>query len=284
MKMVKLPVRRPRPASRRAAFGLLVALALAAGCARRGTVLPPGPGEELAPGTVLDLGSPVAAVFADGAGLLALEMSGARVLRFDDRLVPVETIPLTRRLAVPRGIAADRFYIYCYDENALYRQRRDDPRTAVWLSNVRVTGLAGYSSGEMLVADADRNVVWYKTVFGESRRFVDGVDVVRPGPMATLPGGRFAVLTRGRELLLFNRAGIVDRRLELELEFDLLAVNESGTVYLARTGTPSVVAFGERTVTRFELPPGVQPTGIALLDGRLVVLDNGARLVSFTLP
>jgi hypothetical protein len=209
---------------------------------------------------------------------------GTTVLRLDTSLAVVETIPLTRRPVVPRGIAADRFYVYCYDDNALYRQPKGEPVTTVWLNNVRVTGLAGYSTGEMLVADGDRNVIWYKTIFGESRRFLDAADITRPGAMATLPGGRFAVLVQDRSVFILNRAGIRERRIDLNADFDLLAADTAGTLYLGRSSGPELLRVGEGTRTAFRLPGVPGAGGIAWLAGRLVVLDRGNRLTMFRLP
>jgi hypothetical protein len=259
---------------------------LAAGCRGTGRALPSAAAQDLIPAASAELEAPLAAVCADGSVLLALEVSGARVLSLDTALRVNDTIPLTRRPTVPRGIAADRFYVYFYDENALYRFPKDDPVAAVWLNNVRVAGLASYSTGEMLVSDGDRDVIWYKTLFGDSRQFLGPTDVQQPGSMVGLPGGRFAILDRDRFLVFVNRAGIVTRRVELDpaAGFDLVTATAAGTVLLGSSSGSELLAAGERSITRYRLPGGVFPRSMTWFAGRLVVLTDGNRLVGFSLP
>jgi hypothetical protein len=230
------------------------------------------------------LESPAAGICRDGDELIVLESSGARLVRFSAALAPLETIPLSRRVVGPRGVAADRFYYYVYDHEYLYRMPRTTETLVVWLGNVEVAGLAGYSPGEMLVSDAVRGSIWYKTVFGESRKFIDARDVSRPGAMVPLPGQTFGVISKGQGLVVFNRAGIIVRYMPIEAGCDLLAADSKGTICAGKTGVPIVSVFGQKLLSTRGLPKSCSPAGIVLFEDRLVVLDAASRVLTFALP
>ena len=290
--------------SRLAAVG--VALCLVAGCVGAGRVVPVSSLPQLQPEATAELGSSAAAICQDGDGLLVLENSGTRVVRYSFRdsalgtvggrrdsvlgTVPMrgqppsalsilDTIPLTERVTAPAGIAADRFYIYIYDDHRLYRMSKDKVNLQAWLNTVRVVGLASFEPGIMLVSDADRNAIWYKGLFGESRLFMSSAEVARPGAMVALPDGSFAVLSPASRLLFFfNRSGVVTRSVSLPAACDLLAVNQEGTLCLGVRGKPQVWVLRAGRMTGYSLPDSVSPLSIAMARDRLVVLDAGARL------
>ncbi|MFO7676651.1 MAG: hypothetical protein R6X12_10095 [bacterium] len=240
---------------------------------------------ELAPARSLTLGAPAVALCADEGRLLVLEASGNRVLRLDSTLAPADTVPLTERLVGPAGIAADRFYVYVHDDRTLYRLPKRDPVLAGWLQGVRVAGLAVFAPGEMLVSDAERATVWLKTLFGESRRFLDALELPRPGALAVLPDGMFAALSGGSLLVRFNRAGIVSSRQPLADTVNLMAADGSGRLVLARAGRPELTVIEpDGRSRRFRLAGEPAPSGLAVLPGRAVVLDRDARVISYPLP
>lgn len=238
---------------------------------------------DLEPTGALLFKTPVVAIARDGASVLLLEASGTRILRVDAGLSQVDTLPLSDRLLVPRGVAADRFYVYCYDERVLYRMLKGRLLLQAWLSNARVTGLAGYAPGEMLVSDAERATVWHKAMFGESREFYGPGDVQSPGPLVALPDDQFCLLDAGRRLLFFNRAGIVERRLDLSDGFDVLVADDSGRVLLGNQGVPAFLVQGPVKEVLGLRGVGAL-AGAAAADGWLFVLDGDRRLVRFALP
>ena len=128
-----------RVLSRLAALG--AASCLLAGCVGAGRVEPASAFARLEPEATVELGSPAAAICQDGEGLLVLENSGTRVIRYTMALSILDTIPLTERVTAPAGIAADRFYIYIYDDRTLYRTSRDKLNLQPWVGDVRVAGL-----------------------------------------------------------------------------------------------------------------------------------------------
>jgi len=270
----------------RLTFLLPLAALLASGC--RATA--PAAGIPVADDMVLlpvdsaGLDGPVAAVCRDGGALLMLEASGTRLLRRQFDTTRVETIPLTRRVTAPRGVHADRFYFYVYDEAVLYRMSKQDLELRAWLNNVRVTGLASYAPGEALVADAERNRVWLKTLFGESREFLDAVTVTRPGPIGTTSEGVFCLLAAGRRLLWFNRAGIVTRTVVLDRDGDYLAVDDAGRVFVLGRASHDLLVVTGRGYERLRLGGLSDPVGAVAGPDRLFVLDGGSRIVSFQLP
>jgi hypothetical protein len=250
-----------------------------AGCAGVGRVEPTNPAAALAPETTATLGSSAAAFCPDGETLLVLENSGTRIVRYTLALSIVDTIPLTDRVTAPAGIAADRFYIYVYDDHTLYRMSKDKLKQLPWLGDVRVAGLAGFESGIMLVSDADRGAIWYKGLFGESRMFISSAEIARPGAMVALRDGSFAVLSAASRLLyFFNRSGVVTRSISLPAACDLLAADAQGTLGLGVRGKPQVWVWKAGKMTGYSLPKSTSPLSLAVVGGRLVVLDAGTRL------
>jgi hypothetical protein len=257
-------------------------LYLVAGCVGAGRVEPASSFEQLEPEATAELASSAAAICQDGDALLVLENSGTRVIRYTVALAVLDTIPLTERVTAPAGIAADRFYIYVYDDHTLYRTAKDKLNLQAWLGDVRVAGLAGFEPGIMLVSDADRHAIWYKGLFGESRLFMSSAEVARPGAMVALRDGSFGVVSPASRLLFFfNRSGVVTRSVSLPAACDLLAANEQGTFCTGVRGKPQVWVLRAGKTTGYSLPDSVSPLSIATVRDRLVVLDAGARLSSY---
>jgi len=264
-------------------------LSVVAGCAGVGRVAPASSLEPLAPEATVELASPAVGICRDGDNLLVLENSGTRVIRFaigDWRLTiaPQETLPLTERLTAPAGVAADRFYVYIYDDRVLYRMSKEKLVLQGWLNNVRVAGLANFEQGIMLVSDADRGAIWYKGLFGESRRFISGAEIARPGPLVALPGGDFAVVSSASKLVYFNRSGVATKTVPLPEGSDLLAADETGLLCIGQRGKQQVWVLAANRLAGYSLPDSVSPLSIALAGRRLAVLDAGARISAYRIP
>lgn len=269
---------------------------LVAGCVGGGRVPPakepPRPPADsafapLEPEATVQLGTPATAMCRDGDSLLVLESSGTRVVRLavgDWRLATVrqETLPLIERITAPAGVAADRFYIYIYDSHTLYRMSKDKLDLQPWFDSVRVTGLAGFEPGIMLVSDADRGAIWYKGLFGDSRQFISAAEVARPGAMVALEDGSFAVLSpAARRIHFFNRSGVVTHSVSLPAACDLLAYDGHGTFCVGQRGKPQVWLLRGKRWTGCALPGAVSPLSLAIVNTRLVVLDAGTGLDVF---
>jgi hypothetical protein len=240
---------------------------------------------QLEPVATAELASSAVGICRDGDGLLVLENSGTRIVRYNLVLSAVDTLPLTERLTAPAGIAADRFYIYVYDDHALYRMSKDKLTLHPWLGNVRVAGMASYEPGMMLVSDADRGAIWYKGMFGESRQFISAGEVARPGAMVALPDGTFAVVSAASRLLFFfNRSGVVTRSISLPAACDLLADNEQDVLCIGQRGMPQVWVLKGNRLVGYGLPESVSPLSIAIAGGRLAVIDAGTRISLYSMP
>ncbi len=276
--------------------GIGAALCLLAGCVGAGRVEPVSAYAQLEPEAFVVLGSSAAAICQDGETLLVLENSGTRVIRYAVSLVVrrgdneskrmqlfvLDTIPLTERVTAPAGIATDRFYIYIYDDHSLYHMSKDKLNLQPWVGDVRVAGLASFEPGIMLVSDADRNVIWYKGLFGESRLFLSSAEAARPGAMVALPDGSFAVLRPASRLLFFfNRSGVVTRSISLPAACDLLAASEQGLLCMGVRGKPQVWVLKAGKLTGYSLPDSVSPLSIAVVGSSPAVLDAGARLSTY---
>lgn len=230
------------------------------------------------------LESDAAALGVDGDRLVVLDAAGTRLLVLDSALSVVGTVPLSMRLTGARGVAADRFYYYVYDDRAVYRMLKDELVLSTWLGNVRAGGVASFAAGEALVSDADRKTVWYKTLFGESRRFLDAVSAKDPGPIATLPGNGFCVLDQSARLVFFNRAGIVTRTASLGGRYDLMAADRSGLLYLASRSSDRICVVDAARQVEYELGEAAGPAGLAIVSGRLAILTPQAQVALYRLP
>jgi hypothetical protein len=294
--------------SRLTALG--AALFLLAGCVGAGRVEPTSSLALLEPEATVELGSSAAGICRDGETLFVLENSGTRVVRYgfrdsalgtvspetmnDERgatsvggrtLSILDTIPLTERITAPAGIAADRFYVYVYDDHRLYRMSKEKLSLQPWLGNVRVVGLASFEPGIVLVSDADRNAIWYKGLFGESRMFMSSAEVARPGAMVALKDGNFAVVSSASRLLFFfNRSGVVTRSISLPAACDLLVANGQGTLCLGVRGKPQVWVMRGGKMTGYSLPDSVSPLSFAVVGSSLAVLDAGTRIRVYRIP
>jgi hypothetical protein len=278
----------------------LVFLSVLAGCVGAGRVVPVSSLTQLEPEATVELGSSAAGVCRDGEELLVLENSGTRVVRYGTAtttsgtvpvrgqspfaLVVLDTLPLTERVTAPAGVSADRFYVYVYDDHALYRMSKEKLSLQPWAINVRVVGLAVFESGTVLFSEESRGSIWYKGLFGESRRFMSDAEVARPGAMAALGGGDFAVLSGTERLVYFNRSGVVQRTLAIPAGCDLLTGGDKGALFIGQRGEPQVWMLEENRMTGFRLPDSVSPLSIAAVRDRLVVLDAGARVSLYRVP
>ena len=261
------------------------ALCLVAGCVGAGRVVPVSSLPQLEPVVTVELGSSAVGVCGDGDGFLVLENSGTRIVRYSLALTVLDTLPLTERVTAPAGVAADRFYIYVYDDHTLYRMSKDKLILQAWLGDVRVAGLAGFEPGIMLVSDADRHAIWYKGLFGESRLFMSSAEIARPGAMVALRDGSFAVLSAASRLLyFFNRSGVVTRSVSLPAACDLLADKDNGVLCTGQRGEPLVWVLKDGRLTCFRLPDSISPLSFAVVGSSFAVLDAGTHIRVYRLP
>jgi hypothetical protein len=255
-----------------------------AGCVGAGRVVPARLDQKLEVLNSVELATPAVGICRDGDGLLVLENSGTRVLRLNRSLVTFDTLPLSERITAPAGIEADRFYVYVYDNNVLSRMSKEKLVLQSWLGNVLVAGLAGYDVGVMLVSDARRGSIWYKGLFGESRRFISQSEIARPGAMAALPGGVFAALDGGDKLAFFNRSGVVNKRLAVPEGTDLLVSDADGLLWLGGKGRAAIWRLADGRLTGFALPDSAGPVALAAFPDAIAVLDAGSRITLFAVP
>ncbi len=228
----------------------------------------------------------ITAICGDGGRTLLLSSSGTRILALDWERRRVDTIPLTTRVTPPLGIAADRDYIYVYNDRELYRLAKNKWTMEVWLNNIRVTGLVVYAPGEMLVSDKERQVVWLKRFFGESRVFLDrGDNIIQPGAIAAFPDGTFGILVGSAYLFKVNRAGIVLDRIKIPIGINLLVAGRQGQTLLMRRGEPVIWSLQDSNIKGYKLSSDVRnPTGLAVVENRIAVLDNGIRVAFYAIP
>jgi hypothetical protein len=263
---------------------VLTAMFFIAGCGTAVRSMQSNPASQIEPLRSIVLDSDVTDFCLDGPRLLLLENSGTRVIAWDTGFAAAETIPVSSRVYPARGIYADRYYIYVYDERTLYRIPKDNYLLSPWLNNVRVAGIAGYAPAEVLVSDEERQRVWLKTMFGESRVFLDRADVNRPGALTAFPGGVYGVISEHRRLLKVNRAGIVLRSIPLPQPVDMLAADEQGRAFLMRRGVNFIYLITENGSFFYILNGVVNPVALRCLAGRIFILDNGRRIVIFPVP
>jgi len=219
----------------------------------------------------------------DGNNFLLLEQSGARIIAYDSEFTVAETIPISISILSPRGIYADRFYIYLYDEQTIYRLSRDSRLIQPLVHNVRVSGVIQYAPGELLVSDKERKQVWLKTLFGESRGFLDRSDVKNPGALTLFSDGSYGLIANGERLVKFNRAGIITGDWKLSQSVDLLTSDFKDRVLLMRRGKSKLWVLSA-SLAEYSLHDVSNPVQIQCLGNRIFVLDNYRRIVVYPLP
>lgn len=221
---------------------------------------------------------------SDGNRLLVLEGSGTRIVAYDWEFNAIETLPLTVRLSSPRGIYADRFYIYIYDDQTIYRLSKESRLLQPFVNNIRAAGMVQYAPGELLISDEERKLVWLKTFFGESRVFLNRSDVSRPRGLTIISDGTYALLADTWRLIIFNRAGIVISRFNLPARVDLLtADHHNNRLLLMRRGGNTLFLVSNRPNV-YLLQNIINPVQILCSFDRLYVLDNYRRMVVYPLP
>jgi len=254
------------------------------GCSGRGRVLPAKPEYEIVPLKIVPLDNEVVDFCADDTRLLLLDISGTRVLAVDTGFSTVETIPISIRVTSPRGIYADRYYIYVYNDRALFRMAKDKLILSALLNNVRIAGLAVYAPGELLVSDEERQTVWLKTIFGESRNFLDRSDLARPRDLTVFPGGIFGVISGEGRLWQFNRAGIFISSLPIPPNMDLLGCDREGRAYTMQRGETVIWLVEDKKTMGYELKGVVSPMRFVFIGEKMFVLDSGRRIAVYSVP
>lgn len=247
----------------------------------------PNPGAAVArvpPSDSLVLAVPSVAIAADADGLLVLDMDGSRIVRLDDALRPADSFVLNPKVVGARGMLADRFYLYIFDDNRLYRVIRSERRMETWLNNVRVSGVAGYAPGELVVSEAGLGSIWHKTLFMQSRRLTTRSEVREPGALTALPGGGFAVLSGSESLIEMDRLGIVVRRRSRPTGADLIESDTGGVLYLMQRGAAMLWCITQHGSSQYQLASVQSPVDMAVVGSYLVVLDGANRLARFRLP
>jgi len=239
---------------------------------------------EIEPSEVITINSEVVDFCIDGTRLLFLENSGARIIAWDTSFENAETIPISTRILPARGIYADRYYIYVYDQRTLFRIPKDNFLLSAWLNNVRVVGITAYAPAELLISDGERQRIWLKTMFGESRVFLDNSEVVRPGALTVFSDGVYGVISDGQRLLNVNRAGIVLRSITMPQPVDLLASDEKGRAFLMRKGQAILWLVSEHSLSGFVLNGVNNPIALHCYKRHIYILDNGRRILIYPVP
>ncbi|MEO0026231.1 MAG: hypothetical protein ABIK54_05695 [candidate division WOR-3 bacterium] len=217
----------------------------------------------------------------DGNNFLLLEQSGARIRAYDSEFTVAETIPVS--ILSPKGIYADRFYIYLYNEQTIYRLSKDSRLIQPLVNNVRVSGLIQYAPGELLISDKERKQVWLKTLFGESRVFLDRSDVKNPGALTLFSDGSYGLIANGERLLRINRAGIITGDWRIPQSVDLLTSDFKDRALLMRRGKSMLLVLSGSLV-EYSLHDVSNPVQIQCLGNWIFVLDNYRQIVVYPLP
>lgn len=239
--------------------------------------------EVIRPIKTIFLGTEIRDFCRDGNNFLLLEQSGARIRAYDSEFTAAETIPVSINILSPRGIYADRFYIYLYNEQTIYRLSKDSRLIQPLVNNVRVSGVIQYAPGELLISDNERKQVWLKTFFGESRVFLDRSDVKNPGALTLFSDGSYGLIANGERLVKINRAGIITGDWKIPQSVDLLTSDFKGRALLMQRGK-SVLWVFSGSVTEYSLHDVSNPVQLQCLGNRIFVLDNYRRIVVYPLP
>lgn len=180
----------------------------------------------------LVLSSPVQGLFCQPDRLLTIDELGERIYAVDTGLRQLTTIPLPERIINPRGLVADRFYIWLFTDNGIFRLDRSSGAMIAVARNLRVQSAGVLADGRLGLFD------------GISRRILllDGtgrVDVlsltapIEPLGLATGADGNFYIIDQFTpQVARVNRIGNLLRSFPLPALCTRMAIDDSLNVWL----------------------------------------------------
>jgi len=235
------------------------------------------------------LPGPATGMSADRDGLLLVDNSGTEIYRLDFNLKPQPSIALGSRMSGIRGLAADAFFVYLYDDKHVYRFDRASGEIAQVTSGIDCQSAVVMAGGELalidgagdriLLLDPSQNVTTLNTDYPG----------LQPAALAVGNDGNFQVLNRTRrEVVVLSRIGEMVRSFAVPGTGVRIAVDDSLRLYvLERTGTRIwQISPNGRTVQVDATQLSVNFVGseIVLFKNWLFVLDHDSRVLKFRIP
>jgi len=236
----------------------------------------------------LPLSSPASMMCPDPNGLLLPANSGADILSTDFELRAGPGIALPQRVAGIKGIAADAFAIYLFDDSRLHRLDRSQGLLSPLSSNVRFQGGVMRPSGELVFSDGYSDRI---LTFDPSGNVSD-VNVHRPqfkpGALALGPDRSLFVINQGmQEMAVFDGIGNLVRACPLPAAMSRIAVDDSLNAYLLERSGNQVWQVNRRNqvrkVSAGELGLRFVAFDIAVHHHWLYLLDRGQCILRFRL-
>jgi hypothetical protein len=240
----------PRTARRRLRAGpilVLLAVAVLLACPKRATVGYRAPLLRLQIIDSLLLPENVAGMCLDRDGLLFAEYTGSTIYRADWKLKLQPPLAPAAPVAGLRGLAADAFYIYLYDDNRLWRMDRSSAKVSLISSSLHCQSAAVMSSGQVAVVDGYSD----RVLLLEPAGGVSDLDVMgeswQPAAVAVGVDNNVYILDQTkRQVVALNRVGSAVHRYRLPGPGQKLAVDDSLNVYVLDPAGTSIARVDPR--------------------------------------
>jgi len=236
----------------------------------------------------LALSAPAGVMCPDQDGLLLPTNSGTDILgaSFELQATPATAVP--EPIATIRGIAADAFSIYLFDDSRLYRLDRSRGLLSTLASNIQYQGCVMLPGGELVLSDgySDRLLTF------DASGTVSDINAHRPqfkpGALARGADNSLFVINSGlQELTVFDRIGNLLRTCPLPSAMSRVAVDDSLNAYLLERAGGQIWRVNRhnqlRKVAGEELGIRFVAFDIAIHQQWLYLLDSGRRVLRFRL-
>lgn len=238
----------------------------------------------------LRLTNPVAALGLDTDGsVLILEVTGTKILLASSNLIVIDSIILPERIFYPKGISADEFFIYIYNDNNLYRFDRQNKTLKLIVSGIRPKGMAVVNTNEVYLSDPQNNRIVVVDAMGRASDFLRqpaGTGFEPTGLAYDQKNGTIWVInSQNQAIEAYNRIGNLKARIAIfNYTFDKIKKGDDENIYLIVKNGQSVWRIEPKGEFRLYQGSNFVATDLLLGKERIYILDYQNRILSFQIP
>ncbi len=240
----------------------------------------------------LRLFNPVSTMTLDtDGGILLLEVSGTKILKTASNLKIIDSIILPQKIFYPKGISADEFFIYIYNDNNFYRFDRKNYTLKPIYSGLRPEGMAVVNANEVYLADPQNNRIIKVDATGMAKDFIkESAGRFSPTGLAydNRNGTIWLINNQNQTIESYNRIGNLKARISIfNYTFSKIGLGENDCVYLI--GKNGTVIWRIDRKGEFRIYQGTDKSNFVATDmliskERIYILDYQNRLLAFKIP
>jgi DNA-binding beta-propeller fold protein YncE len=238
----------------------------------------------------LRLANPIASLGLDAdGGILLLEVSGTKILLTSNNLIVVDSIILPEKIFYPKGISADEFFIYIYNDNNLYRFDRQNRTLKSIFSGIRPKGMAVVNANEIYLSDPQNNRIVVVDATGRALDFLKQTPTSEFEPTGLAydkkNGTLWVINNQNQAIESYNRIGNLKARITIfNYTFDKISIGEDDNIYLIGKNGQSVWRIDRKGEFKLYQGSNFVATDLLLGKDRIYILDYQNRILSFKIP